>query len=685
MYSIYFFCDLHLPQRTFGKNQKYIKKRNNSLSLNIVYHFSIMSVFSELAECLECDLLKESKPTISESQKELSRRVATPQSSAPRGEGHNSSSSHDKLVTSQIFDLPAIDPKISQLKPWKTDAKYFNKCMIGSLALMKMTTHAQSGGSIEIMGMLVGKIVNRTIVVMDTYRLPVEGTETRVNAQGEAYEYMVQYLELNQKISSDNKRRQENIVGWYHSHPGYGCWLSGIDVSTQELNQNFQDPYLAIVVDPVKTLKLGKVDIGAFRTLPAGVTEGGGGGGNGGTNDGATKRAALLNLPKSKRQEFGSHSGRYYSLDVEIFENEYDGEMLRLMRKKQDSLDYEGWMKKLSVDKTDSVKAVYEDAGLSSLLYLDNFEFVEDKETSQLREIIKKLESLKFAPGENSTSLLLKKIIGASNSEVAAPRSRGVSRRRQVEFEEEDVFDESDLERVDTGEDKLEGETEEGEDWDDDEDDESGNEHDIGEQGVSEAIQEKEKRAKAKTTAAKKICDDASLEQSSSSSTPPSTSAVAVNTLPSRIKRSIRKQLRSRKDDLSDLLYDPALAEGSPHKLKRKQRSLVRHPHSDDYLRQIEFLELQRRQQRWARERAPGGGGGVVGVVGVGGVSAVGGGGYGGPEYARYSMSTSMTMNMREKNKLVIEASRAVAAKNICDLITMEAEEKIKNGGRSNE
>lgn len=27
--------------------------------------------------------------------------------------------------------------------------------------------------------------------------------------------------------------RAENIVGWYHSHPGYGCWLSGIDVGTQ--------------------------------------------------------------------------------------------------------------------------------------------------------------------------------------------------------------------------------------------------------------------------------------------------------------------------------------------------------------------------------------------------------------------------------------------------------------------
>ena len=54
---------------------------------------------------------------------------------------------------------------------------------------MKMCTHAQTGGSIEIMGMLVGKILGHSIIVMDTYRLPVEGTETRVNAQNEAYIY----------------------------------------------------------------------------------------------------------------------------------------------------------------------------------------------------------------------------------------------------------------------------------------------------------------------------------------------------------------------------------------------------------------------------------------------------------------------------------------------------------------
>lgn len=46
--------------------------------------------------------------------------------------------------------------------------------------------------------------------------------------------------------------RLENAIGWYHSHPGYGCWLSGIDVSTQMLNQQFQEPFVAVVVSTVK-------------------------------------------------------------------------------------------------------------------------------------------------------------------------------------------------------------------------------------------------------------------------------------------------------------------------------------------------------------------------------------------------------------------------------------------------
>jgi len=50
--------------------------------------------------------------------------------------------------------------------------------------------------------------------------------------------------------------RLENIIGWYHSHPGYGCWLSGIDVNTQMTNQQYQDPFVAVVVSKTSLIFL---------------------------------------------------------------------------------------------------------------------------------------------------------------------------------------------------------------------------------------------------------------------------------------------------------------------------------------------------------------------------------------------------------------------------------------------
>jgi len=38
---------------------------------------------------------------------------------------------------------------------------------------------------------------------------------------------------IDHKDCSELVSRPENVAGWYHSHPGYGCWLSGIDVTNQ--------------------------------------------------------------------------------------------------------------------------------------------------------------------------------------------------------------------------------------------------------------------------------------------------------------------------------------------------------------------------------------------------------------------------------------------------------------------
>ncbi len=204
---------------------------------------------------------------------------------------------------------------INSEKPWKADPHYFKNVRISAVALLKMVMHARSGGSIEVMGLMQGKIAGDTFIVTDAFRLPVEGTETRVNAQDDANEYMVGYLEACRQAE-----KMENAVGWYHSHPGYGCWLSGIDVSTQDTQQSFQDPFLAVVIDPDRTISAGKVEIGAFRTYPEGVT-----------GDTAAAGDGYQTIPLGKVEDFGAHSSRYYSLEVSHFKSTLDTRLLELL------------------------------------------------------------------------------------------------------------------------------------------------------------------------------------------------------------------------------------------------------------------------------------------------------------------------------------------------------------------
>jgi len=213
---------------------------------------------------------------------------------------------------------------IQAAKPWEKDPHFFKDVKVSALALLKMVMHARSGGNIEVMGLLLGKVDANVMVVMDSFALPVEGTETRVNAQAQAYEYMTAYIEAAKQVG-----RLENAIGWYHSHPGYGCWLSGIDVSTQMLNQNFQDPFVAIVIDPVRTISAGKVNLGAFRTYPKGYKP---------QDEGPSE---YQTIPLNKIEDFGVHCKSYYSLEVSYFKSAMDKRLL-------DSLWNHYWVNTLS-------------------------------------------------------------------------------------------------------------------------------------------------------------------------------------------------------------------------------------------------------------------------------------------------------------------------------------------------
>lgn len=51
--------------------------------------------------------------------------------------------------------------------------------------------------------------------------------------------------------------RPEMVVGWYHSHPGFGCWLSGVDINTQQSFEALSSRAVAVVVDPIQSVKGG--------------------------------------------------------------------------------------------------------------------------------------------------------------------------------------------------------------------------------------------------------------------------------------------------------------------------------------------------------------------------------------------------------------------------------------------
>ena len=131
---------------------------------------------------------------------------------------------------------------------------------ISSLSLLKMLKHGRAGVPMEVMGLMLGQFIDDyTIHVHDVFAMPQSGTAMTVEAVDPVFQ--TKMLDMLKQVG-----RPEMVVGWYHSHPGWGCWLSGIDVNTQQSFEQLNNRAVAVVVDPVQSVK-GKVVIDAFRCI----------------------------------------------------------------------------------------------------------------------------------------------------------------------------------------------------------------------------------------------------------------------------------------------------------------------------------------------------------------------------------------------------------------------------------
>jgi len=192
---------------------------------------------------------------------------------------------------------------------------------ISSLALLKMLKHGRAGVPMEVMGLMLGEFVDDyTVRVVDVFAMPQSGTGVSVEAVDPVFQ--TKMLDMLKQTG-----RPEIVVGWYHSHPGFGCWLSGVDINTQQSFEALNQRAVAVVVDPIQSVK-GKVVIDAFRTINPQLLM------LGQEPRQTTSNLGHMNKPSIQALIHGLNR-HYYSIAINYRKNELEQKMLLNLHKKK--------------------------------------------------------------------------------------------------------------------------------------------------------------------------------------------------------------------------------------------------------------------------------------------------------------------------------------------------------------
>lgn len=190
---------------------------------------------------------------------------------------------------------------------------------ISSLALLKMLKHGRAGVPMEVMGLMLGEFIDDfTVKVVDVFSMPQTGNSVSVEAVDPVFQ--TKMLDMLKQTG-----RPEMVVGWYHSHPGFGCWLSGTDINTQQSFEQLNPRAVGVVVDPIQSVK-GKVVIDCFRLInPQTIMMGQ-------EARQTTSNIGHLNKPTITALIHGLNR-HYYSIAINYKKNSLEQQMLRNLYK----------------------------------------------------------------------------------------------------------------------------------------------------------------------------------------------------------------------------------------------------------------------------------------------------------------------------------------------------------------
>lgn len=241
---------------------------------------------------------------------------------------------------------------------------------ISSLALLKMLKHGRAGVPMEVMGLMLGDFVDDfTVKVVDVFSMPQTGNSVSVEAVDPVFQ--TKMLDMLKQTG-----RPETVVGWYHSHPGFGCWLSGTDINTQQSFEQLNPRAVGVVVDPIQSVK-GKVVIDCFRLINPQTTM------MGQEARQTTSNIGHLNKPTITALIHGLNR-HYYSIAINYKKNTLEQQMLRNLYKSK-------WQKHLTIPSfVDNAKANVATVGSMKRFSKEYANHIQDELTMTEQEILVK-------------------------------------------------------------------------------------------------------------------------------------------------------------------------------------------------------------------------------------------------------------------------------------------------------
>ena len=141
---------------------------------------------------------------------------------------------------------PESDKNIPFPAPYKSEPRIF----IEKEVFEEIQSHAKETTSVELCGVLIGEvrfdISGNYLYICGSIRgEKAKNSGVNVSFTPETWDYIHEV--------KDSKYPDYSIIGWYHTHPGFGIFLSDMDKFIQDYF--FNQPYqVALVVDPIASL-----------------------------------------------------------------------------------------------------------------------------------------------------------------------------------------------------------------------------------------------------------------------------------------------------------------------------------------------------------------------------------------------------------------------------------------------